>query len=93
MLKIDDVEVFYDEVQALKGVSLEVNKGEIVTLIGANGAGKTTTLKTISGLIKPAAGRIHFEGKAYYWFAAEHDRRPRYRPRARGSTDFSATHG
>ena len=63
MLKIDDVEVFYDEVQALKGVSLEVNKGEIVTLIGANGAGKTTTLKTISGLIKPAAGQIHFEGK------------------------------
>ena len=50
MLKIDTLDVFYDEVQALKGVSLSVNKGEIVTLIGPNGAGKTTTLKTISGL-------------------------------------------
>jgi branched-chain amino acid transport system ATP-binding protein len=64
MLEIDGLEVFYDEVQALKGVSLEVNKSEIVTLIGANGAGKTTTLKTISGLIKPAAGHIQFEGKS-----------------------------
>ena len=64
MLRIDCLEVFYDEVQALKSVSLEVNKGEIVTLIGANGAGKTTTLKTISGLIKPAAGQIYFEGKS-----------------------------
>jgi branched-chain amino acid transport system ATP-binding protein len=64
MLKVERLEVFYDEVQALKGVSLEVNKGEVVTLIGANGAGKTTTLKTISGLVKPAAGQIYFEGKS-----------------------------
>jgi branched-chain amino acid transport system ATP-binding protein len=64
MLEIDGLEVFYDEVQVLKGVSLEVNKGEIVTLIGANGAGKTTTLKAISGLVKPAAGQIRFEGKS-----------------------------
>jgi branched-chain amino acid transport system ATP-binding protein len=64
MLKVDGLEVFYDEVQALRGVSFEVNEGEIVTLIGANGAGKTTTLKTISGLIKPAAGAISFEGKS-----------------------------
>jgi len=64
MLRIDSLDVFYDEVQALKGVNLEVNKGEIVTLIGVNGAGKTTTLKTISGLIKPDAGQIYFEGKS-----------------------------
>jgi len=64
MLEIDGLEVFYAEVQALKGVSLEVNKSEIVTLIGANGAGKTTTLKAISGLVKPAAGQIRFEGKS-----------------------------
>jgi branched-chain amino acid transport system ATP-binding protein len=64
MLEIEGLNVFYDEVQVLRGVSLEVNKGEIVTLIGANGAGKTTTLKAISGLVKPAAGQIRFEGKS-----------------------------
>ncbi len=64
MLKVDGLEVFYDEVQVLRGVSFEVNEGEIVTLIGANGAGKTTTLKTISGLIKPDAGEISFKGKS-----------------------------
>src|SRR6266849_4150002 len=64
MLEIEGLEVFYDEVQVLRGVSLEVNKGEIVILIGANGAGKTTTLKAISGLVKPATGQIRFEGKS-----------------------------
>lgn len=53
MLKINNLDVYYGNIQALKGVSLEVNKGEIVTLIGANGAGKTTLLKTISGLLVP----------------------------------------
>jgi branched-chain amino acid transport system ATP-binding protein len=57
------VQVKYGAVAALKGVTLEVNEGEIVTLLGANGAGKTTTLRTISGLLRPAAGRLLFEGR------------------------------
>ena len=63
MLKIEDINVFYGNIHALKGVSLEINEGEIVTLIGANGAGKSTLLKTISGLLKPKNGTILFEGR------------------------------
>ncbi|MDR7868773.1 MAG: ABC transporter ATP-binding protein [Sporomusaceae bacterium] len=63
MLKIDDINVYYGAIHALKGISLEVPEGEIVTLIGANGAGKSTTLRTISGLLKPRTGQITFEGK------------------------------
>ncbi|NHM30187.1 ABC transporter ATP-binding protein [Neobacillus terrae] len=62
MLQINDINVYYGNIQALKGVSLEINEGEIVTLIGANGAGKSTLLKTISGLAKPKKGDIIFEG-------------------------------
>ena len=62
MLKIDDINVYYGAIHAIKGVSLEVNEGEIVTLIGANGAGKSTTLRTISGLLKPKTGYIAFKG-------------------------------
>ena len=62
MLKIKDIDVFYGNIQALHGVSLEVNEGEIVTLIGANGAGKSTLLKTISGLLKPKKGSIEYIG-------------------------------
>ncbi|MCD0448764.1 ABC transporter ATP-binding protein [Actinocorallia sp. API 0066] len=62
LLEIQDIHVHYGKVQALKGVSLEVDQGEIVTLIGGNGAGKTTTLKTISGLRKLTSGRIRFDG-------------------------------
>lgn len=60
MLKIDDIHVYYGAIHAIKGISLEVNEGEIVTLIGANGAGKSTTLRTISGLLKPKTGSIKF---------------------------------
>jgi len=60
MLKIEDLNVYYGSIHALKGVSLDVNKGEIVTLIGANGAGKSTLLKTLSGLIKPKEGKIEY---------------------------------
>lgn len=63
MLKIENIDVYYGAIHAIKGLSLEVRKGEIVTLIGANGAGKTTTLKTISGLIRPKRGEIYFEGE------------------------------
>ena len=63
MLKINDINVFYGAIHAIKGASLEVNEGEIVTLIGANGAGKSTILRTISGLLKPKTGSIQFEGQ------------------------------
>jgi branched-chain amino acid transport system ATP-binding protein len=64
VLVLTSVAAYYGSVQALKGISLHVNKGEIVALIGANGAGKTTTLKTISGLLSPRRGTITFEGKS-----------------------------
>ena len=63
ILKIDDINVFYGSIHAIKGVSLEVNEGEIVTLIGANGAGRTTTLHTVSGLLRPRTGSIRFCGE------------------------------
>lgn len=63
MLEIKDLEVFYGVIQAIKGISFEVNEGETVALIGANGAGKTTTLHTITGLLSPKKGSVVFEGK------------------------------
>jgi len=63
ILRLEDVQTFYGSIQALKGISLEVHQGEIVTLIGANGAGKSTTLRSINGLNTPREGRIFFEGK------------------------------
>jgi branched-chain amino acid transport system ATP-binding protein len=63
MLELDRLEVRYGQVTALRGLSLTVNEGEIVALLGNNGAGKTTTLATISGLVRPAGGRITFEGR------------------------------
>jgi branched-chain amino acid transport system ATP-binding protein len=63
MLEIDDIHVFYDKIQALKGVSIAVERGRIVTLIGGNGAGKSTTLKTISGLLHPRRGEVRLEGR------------------------------
>jgi branched-chain amino acid transport system ATP-binding protein len=62
MLELNDVHTYYGNIQALKGVSLRVEKGEVVTLIGSNGAGKTTTLRTIQGLLRPREGKILFEG-------------------------------
>jgi branched-chain amino acid transport system ATP-binding protein len=63
VLRLDGLQVYYGEIHALKGVSLEVQRGEIVTLLGNNGAGKTTTLKTISGLLAPRQGRVELEGR------------------------------
>ncbi|MCQ9215171.1 ABC transporter ATP-binding protein [Streptococcus gallolyticus] len=63
MLKVDNLSVHYGVIQAVKDVSFEVNEGEVVTLIGANGAGKTSILRTISGLVRPSAGKIEFLGK------------------------------
>lgn len=63
MLEIKDIEVYYGVIQAIKGISFEVNEGEVIALIGANGAGKTSTLHTITGLLTPKSGSIYFEGK------------------------------
>ena len=63
MLSVDDIHVFYGNIAAVKGISLTVYPGEIVTLIGGNGAGKSTTMRTISGLLKLKRGSIQFEGK------------------------------
>jgi branched-chain amino acid transport system ATP-binding protein len=62
MLKLEDVHVYYGQVHALKGITVEVQEGELVTLLGANGAGKSTTLMTVSGILRPRSGRIIFEG-------------------------------
>jgi branched-chain amino acid transport system ATP-binding protein len=63
MLSVDDISVYYGNIAAVKGLSLRVHPGEIVTLIGSNGAGKSTTLRAVSGLLKPRSGTIEFEGK------------------------------
>lgn len=63
MLEIKDLEVFYGMIQAIKGVSFEVNEGEVIALIGANGAGKTTVLHTITGLLEAKKGTVTFDGK------------------------------
>jgi branched-chain amino acid transport system ATP-binding protein len=64
LLEVRDLHVFYGNIEAIKGVSLEIREGEIVTLIGANGAGKTTTLNAISGLLRPRSGSISYQGQA-----------------------------
>lgn len=64
MLKVNDINVYYGSIHAIKGVSFEVNEGEIVTLIGANGAGKSTVLKTVSGLLHSKTGSVEFLGKS-----------------------------
>ena len=64
LLEVQDLHVFYGKIEAIKGISFNVNEGEIVSLIGANGAGKTTTMRTISGVRPVAQGRILFEGQA-----------------------------
>ena len=63
ILKVDDINVYYGSIHAIKGISFEVNEGEVVTLIGANGAGKSTTLQTVSGLLNSRTGSIEFNGE------------------------------
>ncbi|MDF1498898.1 MAG: ABC transporter ATP-binding protein [Anaerolineales bacterium] len=70
MLEVHDVHAYYGNIHALKGISITVEEGEIVTLIGANGAGKSTTLKTISGLLKPRQGHVHLNGEDLAPFSA-----------------------
>ncbi len=63
MLEIENLQVYYGSIQALKGISLRVDEGELVTIVGSNGAGKTTTLMTISGLLPPRAGHVRYQGR------------------------------
>ena len=63
LLEVDNVSVYYDSIQALKGVSLEVEAGELVTIVGSNGAGKTTTMMTISGILRPRQGAVRYRGQ------------------------------
>lgn len=71
MLQVENITVYYGNIQAIKGVTLDIQEGEIVTLIGANGAGKSTLLKTVSGLLKPKEGQILYEGKSIGGKAAQ----------------------
>src|SRR5258708_16284436 len=71
LLELKNVASYYGSVQALRSVSLRVEKGEVVTLLGANGAGKSTTLRTISGLLRPASGEVWFEGQPIHDMAPE----------------------
>ncbi|HEY9011467.1 MAG TPA: ABC transporter ATP-binding protein [Devosia sp.] len=72
MLKLEGIASAYGKIEAVKGIDLEVKRGQIVTLLGANGAGKTTTLKTISGLVRARAGRVIFEGEDITTTGAHH---------------------
>ena len=67
ILEVKDLQVYYGVIQALKGISFEVNQGEIIALIGANGAGKTTTLQTITGMIPSKGGSIIYDGQDISW--------------------------
>lgn len=63
LLEVNDINVYYGAIHAIKGISFSVDEGEVVTLIGANGAGKSTTLNTVAGLLRPREGSIHFGGR------------------------------
>ena len=93
MLEIKDLKVAYGRVRAVKGISFTVEEGQVVTLVGTNGAGKTTTLRTISGLIKPEAGEIWFQGKRIDAHPGPRDHRPRVGPLPGGAPDLPATDG
>ena len=90
MLHIYDVSTFYKVTQALFQISMEVPKGEIVSLLGANGAGKTTTLKTISGLLSPSSGTITYLGNRIESLSARNHCKKRYIPMPRGTSGFYA---
>ena len=93
ILALDDLHVYYGAIHALKGVSLRVGQGEIVTLIGANGAGKSTTLRAINGLNKPRQGTIHFDGRGHHGHRPAHDRQERHRAEPGGQAPLPADDG
>ena len=91
LLEVDDIHTHYGSIEALKGVSLTVEEGEVVTLIGSNGAGKSTTLRSISGLTPASSGAISFAGQDITPCPRARDRRPTGSPsRPRAGTAFRA---
>ena len=90
ILKVDDINVYYGSIHAIKGISFEVDEGEMVTLIGANGAGKSTTLNTIAGLLRSKTGSIEFMGRALDACPQPQDRCQGPGPGARGTADLPA---
>ena len=93
MLEVDDIEVRYGAIAALKGISFSVREGEIVALLGANGAGKTTTQKTVSGMMRPVAGLDHLRRPAHRRHPGARAHQPRHLPRARGPARLPADDG
>ncbi len=90
LLELDNIHSYYGHIHALQGISLHVEEGEIVTLIGANGAGKSTTLRTISGLIKPRQGSVRLQRSKYHRPAPASDCRHGRRACARRARDLPA---
>ena len=90
ILEIHDIHTYYGAIHALKGISLEVQEGEIVTLLGANGAGKSTTLRSINGLNHPRQGSIRFQGRDITAVRGARDRQARDRAVARGAAAVPA---
>ena len=90
ILELTDVHTYYGSIHALKGISLDVREGEIVTLLGANGAGKSTTLRSINGLNRPRQGSIRFQGRDITEVAGARDRQARHRPVAGGAAAVPA---
>jgi len=78
LLEVQDIQVYYGMIQALKGVSFSVNEGEVIALIGANGAGKTTTLHTVTGLLRAKSGHIIYDGQDITKGSASQDRNNGY---------------
>ena len=93
LLEIDDITLAYGRIEALHGISVEVNEGEIVALVGANGAGKTTTMRAVSGLRPIASGAIRFDGRDITKMRARQARRARHLPGAGGSGDLPRNDG
>ncbi len=90
LLRVEGLRTTYGRIEALKGISLEVNEGEIVTLIGSNGAGKTTTLRTINGIVAPRAGKITFAGTDITPKPRARHRQARHRTEPRGPAPVPA---
>lgn len=90
LLKVDDINVYYGAIHAIKGISFEVYPDEIVTLIGANGAGKSTTLNTIAGLLRPRTGSVTFDGVNLASIPVQQGGIPRHGAVSRGTAYFPA---
>ena len=92
LLEVEDLHTYYGNIHALSGVSLQVEEGEIVALIGANGAGKSTTLNTISGIVRPRHGSVRLDGRELDDGPAARRRDDGRRPGARGPPDVRPAH-